>query len=66
MVLQPPNIRDLDKWDGLFVTSTSRLMLCADRVVVEGVPEIKVEVARDKARAPSYPPPLFSLFTHTL
>ena len=42
VVLQPPNINDLEKWEGLFVTSTSRLMLCADRVVVEGQAEPKV------------------------
>ena len=42
MVLQPPNTSDLGKWEGLFVTSTSRLMLCADRVAVEGEAELKV------------------------
>jgi len=44
VVLQPPNLADLEEWSGACVTSTSRLMLCVDEVAVENREERKVFV----------------------
>lgn len=49
--LQPPNISHIGEWEGVFVTSTSRLMLCAERVIVEGSEELKVRLLFGRCRA---------------
>lgn len=43
MVLEPPRIQDLARWEGCFITSTSRLLLPVDEAAPMPPPEEQPE-----------------------
>eukprot|EP00039_Didymoeca_costata_P008490 m.112794 g.112794 ORF g.112794 m.112794 type:complete len:132 (-) comp14103_c1_seq2:44-439(-) len=44
-VLEPPSINDIDTWEGAFLTSTSRLVLPINEVVLSDSESIKIPLS---------------------
>ena len=53
VVLEPPNLADVDAWEGAFLSSTSRLVLPIDAVALTAAPAegaaLATVVARERA-----------------
>ena len=55
MVLEPPRLRDLPRWEGCFITSTSRLLLPVDEAtpMLDAPPASGNDIHGNGAEAPT-------------